>query len=161
MPAPAQKRPPKGLSRWFFVARKAVCCMQELASLICSDYQAAGKELLDLVKAGGTSAQEGVQALRVADCADPNYVANTVTVTSIREWARPTFSTACFASCHVLFTDALVGLFMCWSRLIWSAAGSSAQPSSSTQCSSSRLPQEGREAATGLTTFRRWQGCPS
>ena len=50
---------------------------------MCDDYQKAGQQMVDLVKAG--KGQEAFQALRVAKCSDPNNIANTITVASVCE----------------------------------------------------------------------------
>ena len=57
--------------------------LQDLAKLMCDDYQKAGQQMVDLVKAG--KGQEAFQALRVAKCSDPNNIANTITVASVCE----------------------------------------------------------------------------
>ncbi|GAB4823880.1 hypothetical protein N2152v2_010926 [Parachlorella kessleri] len=59
----------------------------DLSKLMCDDYQKAGQQVVDLVKAG--KGQEAFQALRVAKCSDQNNVANTITVASIRECVLP------------------------------------------------------------------------
>ncbi|KAL4448100.1 hypothetical protein ABPG75_005319 [Micractinium tetrahymenae] len=55
-----------------------------LAKLICSDYQAAGKQVFQLVQAGSDQATQAAAALKQANCGDKNLVPKAVTVASIQ-----------------------------------------------------------------------------
>lgn len=63
--------------------------VDELAALICSDYQAAGLEIFSMVRAGADAAKQAAQALKQATCPDANALPNAVTVATIRERRGP------------------------------------------------------------------------
>lgn len=58
---------------------------QDLAKTICQDVKSAGEALYEAIQAGGASAQEAIQALRLATCSDASNIANSITQAAVGE----------------------------------------------------------------------------